>query len=392
MMNKIRIAVFGISDTILQVIRNEINPRKAEIVLFLDNDKTKSGMKYMNIPVFMPTKGAFDEYSIDYILVAALSAYESVKKQLMGLGIYKKKIQVFVTADLCKYCLGSIDDIDIDFINRAYFEPHKMINYVKEYNKSYEAYCSFPAFSEEGKEEWFNSSSLISHALGGIVNGKRIMYSNSKEAFQYSLDNKFKLVECDVLGVVDGEWMLGHDYWHYYEAKKEKYTILSLRELLYLLQKEPEVRCLIDVKWDAESDYFACVDAIEELIETMAISDLNKQRLKSQVVMEVYNEAIIKYACQKNFQMIFTQYRNPDKERYMNTVNLCRKYGVKAVAMDINMIWNIAKFLPILLQKNIRIFAFSTDSVEDYHALREMGVTGVFTNYLTEKDIAVKEE
>ena len=46
------------------------------------------------------------------------------------------------------------------------------------------------------------------------------------------------------------------------------------------------------------------------------------------------------------------------------------------------------KFLNILTDKNIKIFVFSTDSIEEYSRLRKMGVSGVFTNYLFESNIS----
>ena len=385
-MNKIRIALFGISDVILYAVKNAIDPRKAEIVLFMDNNKMKQGISYMNIPVVAPLGKLINDYSVDVCLVTALSAYEDIRSQLIDVGINKNSVQVFVAEEICKYCLGPIDDIDIELIKRIYFEPDKAIDIVGKYKNIYRHYLDVSPYDRKS-EEWFNKSSLISHACGGIVNGRKIMYSNSREAFQYSIDKKFRLIECDMLRMDSDELVLGHDYRCFYEAEESQYSIMTAEELLKLIKEYKEVSCLIDIKWKDCDEYTFFVKEIDKLIENISDDNNEKYTLKSQIVMEVYDEATIRIAKENNFNMIFTQYRNPDWKCFMNTVNLCYKYGVGAIALGVSSCFEMEKFIGIFLNKNIKIFAFSTDSIEEYSALRKMGVTGVFTNYLTENNI-----
>lgn len=381
---KTRIAVFGISDAILRVIRAEINPWKAQIVSFVDNDKTKQGNCFMNIPVV--SLEHIELSDVDYFLVAALSAYEKVKQQLIAFGVPKEKIQVFVTEQLCEYCLGSIDDIDMDFIRNVYFEPEKMLGLVEKYQKIYGDYSRIPPF-EQDRDDWFHKSNLISHACGGVVNGRRLMYSNSKEAFAYSMEQGFRLIECDVLGLPDGELVLAHDYWRFYEAEEEGYSLMSVRDLLLLLKEYPQVSCLFDVKWENHEAYIECLSGIEKILENVCDNKEIKDKLKRQIIMEVYNESTIVAACQKGFDVIFTQYRNPDMRCFMSTVNICYKYGIKVVALAYFSCYQLKKFLPIIKSKGIHIFCFSSDSVSEYVELRQMGINGIFTNFLVEKDL-----
>lgn len=385
-MDKVKIAVFGINEKILRVIENEIDPRKAEIVLFIDNDETKQGTEFLNIPVVLFTKNLLVEYAIDFFLVTALSAFELIRKQLIEMGVHKEQIQVFVTEDLCNYCLGSIDDISIDFIKQVYFQPSKMIDMVIKYREIYGNYLRVPAYEDE-LDEWFNKSSLISHACGGIVNGKRVMYSNSKEAFQYAINEKFDLIECDMLKVSDEEWFLAHEYSHFYESWREGYSMMTMQEFLVLLKEYPNVCCLIDVKWDDYDEYVSCVNAIDRFIESISSDDTRRYLLKNQIIMEVYDEPTIRFAKTKGYKMIYTQYKNPDWQCFMNTVSLCYKYGVKAIALSVHNCLHRGKNLKIFTDKNIKVFAFSTDSIEDYNALRKIGTTGIFTNYLTENNL-----
>lgn len=383
-MDKIRVAVFGISTPILQVIRNEIDPRKVELVTFIDNDKSKQGTCFMNIPVVSLEQ--IDKDAIDYFLVTALSAYEKIKQQLMEFGIHKERIQVFVTEQLCEYCLGSIEDIDLDFIQRVYFKPDKMTAVVARYHEIYSEYSKVPVY-EEASEEWFQKSNLISHACGGIVNGRQVMYSNSKEAFQYSMEQGFKIIECDMLRLKKGELVLAHDYWRFYEAEEEQYSMLTARGLLAFLKEHPQVSCLVDVKWDNYDEYADYVNEIEKIIKDICKDKEESRILKEQIIMEVYDEPTIRIAKEKSFNMIFTQYRNPESACFMNTVNICYRYGIKAVAFSVCGCFKKEKFLKIVTDKNIKIYAFSSDSVEEYNSLRKLGVTGIFTNYLTEKTL-----
>lgn len=387
-MKKMKIAFFGISDDIYKAIKGEINPRNAEIVLFFDNDESKHGICYANIPIKAPSMQLFEDYSVDYILVTALSAYEAVKEQLIGLGIPKDKIQVFVPEGIQQYCLGSISDIDTELIRNIYFDPQKTLDIVADYEKiytEYSFYSSLPAYEEV--DGWFNKSRLISHACGGVVNGRASMYSNSKEAFQYTAAKKFKLMECDLLQMYNGELLLVHDYGRFYEAEQGQYSMLSAEELLRLLKEHKEISCLIDVKWKDYDEYAFLVNQIDGLIEKIADNSNEKEILKRQIVMEVYDEETIKIAKENNFDIIFTQYRNPRRSYFMNTVSLCYKYGVRVIAIAVDECLEMSKFIKIITDKNIKIFAFSTDSIEEYSTLRKMNVTGVFTNYLTESDI-----
>lgn len=148
-------------------------------------------------------------------------------------------------------------------------------------------------------EAWFHKSSLISHACGGIVNQRRAMYTNSKEAFSYSIQKGFKLLECDVLLVSDDELVLGHDYKCFYESEQEQYTMMTIKELLDGLKQQAETYCLIDVKWENHEEYHIALNKIDRTIDEIAVDEKEASKLKKQVVMEVYDEETIKMAKEK---------------------------------------------------------------------------------------------
>lgn len=376
-MEKIKLAVWGISDIIWGTIRNIIDPGKAEVVLFLDSNEEKQGIYYENIPVVTPSRELVDRAAGDVYLITALSAYENIRKLLMGWGIESEKIQPFITGDICKYSLGTLDEVDRNFIKEVYFEPQKTESLVNGYR---EKYAIYQESRYSGNAEWVNQGTLISHGCGGIVDGKKGMYTNSKEAFDYTVKSKFRLMECDVLRMKNGELVLGHDYWRFYEAQEQGYSIMSLEDLLKGLHKHREINCLIDVKWDTYDDYRSAIACIDEMLPCVVKDEKERANLMSRIVMEAYDEETIRIANKSNYQMFFTQYRNPQCTDYLGIVNLCCQYGIGAVGIKVDKVDE--RLLKICRNKNIKVFVFSTDSIEVYSNLRKLGVAGVFTNYL----------
>lgn len=388
-MNRIRIAVWGINDAIWRVIRNSIDPGKAEVVLFIDSNEEKQGICYENIPIMAPSKELFDGKNIDICLIAALSAYENIRKMLLAWGIATEKIQPFITDEICKYSLGTLEEIDKNFIKEVYFEPSKSERLVHKYQKDYAIYLGS---QYHRNTDWINKGTLISHACGGIVDGRKVSGSNSKEAFEYTVKSKFCLMECDVLCIKNGDLVLGHNLWRFYEAREIKYTVMMLKDLLKELNEHREIYCLMDVKWEPydvdmpiidHDKYRFVIGGIENLLSDVVADEKEREDLKSRIVMEVYDEETIKMAYQNDFQMFFTQYRNPDWMDYLNIVNLCCQYGIGAVGVgSID-----ERFIKICQNKGIEIFFYSTNDIELYSELRKQEVAGVFTDYLRPADI-----
>ncbi len=376
-MNKIKLAVWGISNAIWTMIKNIIDPEKTEVVLFVDSNEEKQGIYYENTPVITPSKELLDRYDIDVYVIAALSAYENIRELLMTWGRETERVQPFITDEICKYSLGTLDEVDRNFIKEAYFEPRKTESLVNEYKKKYALYLQS---QYEGKADWVNQGTLIAHGCGGVVNGRKVMCSNSKEAFEYTVSSNFRLMECDVLRMKDGELVLAHDFWRFYEAKKKGYSVMSLEDLLRRLNEHREIRCLVDVKWDTYDDYRAVIEGTDEIFSHSVKGEKEGESLKSRIVMEAYDEETIKLAHLSGYHIFFTQYRNPEWMDYLNIANLCCQYGIGAVGIradDVDV-----RLIKICRKKGIKVFAYSTNCIEEYSKLRKLGVTGVFTDYL----------
>ena len=377
--NKIRLAVFGITSQIWSVLKISLNFYNTKIVGFIDNDKLKHGIHIDNIPI--KGKDDFDFDDVDYVVVAALSAYEIIKKSLISIGVCESKIMPFFTEQLCEYDVGSLNKVDYNLLRYIYNDPDKLYELIFDYNNEYKTYCEIKPYEYTG-DEWFFKSRFICHACGGKIDNRKYMYTNSKEALDYSLNNGFKLIECDIT-MRNGVLVAEHDYVYAYEASINCFSAQTFVDILHMIKYYFDVNLLVDVKWKNESEYCAVLEQIEDDILSVSYNDEElAHQLKSQIIMETYNEETIALARNKGFECFFTQYRNPDWTNFYKTVNLCYKYGVNVVGIECSIAQKLSSQLKRFNDKNIYVFSFSTDSVDEYVKLRKNGVMGIFTNYL----------
>lgn len=386
-MQKVKLAVWGITNTIWESIKDNLDPRRTEICFFIDKNADATlefGNRY---PIYSAIEQVSEQLNeVDYILVTAYSGFGQIRNTLISMGVCKEKIQIYVTPRLVTYDLGDLSESNKELVETIYFEPKKRWEDVEKYRHDYAAYKKSVCV-EENSERWYERGPLISHACGGFVNGERIMYSNSKEALRYSFAKGFRLIECDILGIEKGEVVLAHDFYRFYEAQEKKYTMQSLRDMLSELVCHPDSQMLVDVKWGMIEEYKFYVSEIKRTICEVATNAMQIDRLMKQIVMEVYDEESIRCAQDQGFDVFFTQYRNEDMENFFRVATLCGKYQVGAVGYDVNYIRKWSKGISVLKEKRIKIFAFSTDSTDIYRELRNIGVDGVFTNYLTYDDV-----
>lgn len=391
-MAKVKLAVWGITDSIWGSLKDKIDPRRAEIVFFLDNNADRIGGLYASRPVYCFSeieKKMFRE--IDYIVVAAYSGYKQIRENLLRVGYQEEKIQLYITPWITMYNLGDLSHIKKEYIDSIYFEPRKRWNEIQEYIKEYAEIFGeeHDTYIKDHTGKWYEKESLISHACGGFVNGKKVMYSNSKEALEYTFSKKFRLIECDVLGHQREEVILAHDFDKLYEAEEVGYTCQTFEEMLQALKNHPKVHMLVDVKWSEIEEYDFYISHIMNSIDEVAQDNKEKEQLYKQIIMEVYDEESIQSAQKAGFDVFFTQYRNDNVKDFLNTIKICEKYKIGVVGYDLMLINEYKKAVALLKERNIKIYVYSTNSKEEYRRLKEYGVDGVFTDYLTYEDLAL---
>lgn len=372
--NRLKVVIWGASDGIWNNLQSNINPLAVSIVAFIDKNLDKQGLTFHGLPIISLEKCDFSE--IDYILIAAYSGMQTIKQKLKEVGIPEQKIVPYLSEGLINYYVGDISDMCWEKSLELYFEPEILRKVTKEYIELSRNYDQIEGFSSDANQ-WYCDNHLISHACGGYVNGRPLMYTNSREALEYTFESDFQLMECDVVQMPNGEWYLAHRKSDLSRASEENYTPLSLKELVHALSHNTQISCLFDIKWKDYDEYESFVDALNHLVV-----ESPDENLKSRLILEVYDEETIIISNKHGYQMFFTQYRNDQGECLMKTAILCEKYGIRVVGMGIGLVRMVKNRINVLKNKGIVIYVFSTDYVDEYTELREMGVYGVFTNFL----------
>lgn len=378
-----RVIIWGSSTGIWNSIHNTINPFVTEIVGFIDSDPYKQGLIYHGLPI--KSISEWDYSDIDFVLIAAYSGMQSIRKQLREIGIPDKKVAPCLSEGLINYYVGDITDMNWKDTLKLFFEPDKLEEITREYIRLSKEYDMIEPFSID-PEHWCYGKHLISHACGGYVNGRPLMYTNSKEALTYTLQAGFDLMECDVCRMPNGEWYLAHDCCDLNRAIEEGYTTISLTELIMALSHNPDISCLIDVKWKDPWEYEDFVIALNKII----VDHSDDNGLKNRLILEVYDEETIQIADNYGYEMFYTEYRNPEKDCFMKTAILCKKYDILVVGMGRKHYFDSQNRISIYRNKGLITYVFSIDAPEEYSRLRESGVYGTFTNTLRKDRITIE--
>lgn len=371
---KRKIAIFGASDGIWGAIREAINIFSVDIVAFIDNDLYKQGMVFHGIPVLCIDDALAME--VEFVIIAAYSAMQEIINELNTKGVLCNRIAPFLHSGILKYNIGNISKTAWEASLGFYNEPPKLKKLAQQYIDQYEKYVRMQPFISG--TSWNAGKRFISHACGGFVNGFPMMYTNSDEALSYTFQKDFQLMECDVCKMPDNEWILAHTWGQLFDALEYNYTPIFVEDLLRKIASQ-RIMCLFDIKWSEHDDYFEFVDYIAKLEKKHAGLDI-----KDKIILEVYDEETMKKAVFSGYQVFYTQYRNKECDNYMKTVLLCEKYGVGVVGFGMGYALNVLKKnIRIFTDKGIDIYAFSTDSIDQYMEFRKNGGYGVFTNYLS---------
>lgn len=376
-MEKIKIVVWGISDGIWTNIKKSLDFEKTSILCFVDNDPLLDGLYLDDIKIVNygdEAKNYIEE--AECIVIAAYSGFQEIKRQLVEEKVQEEKIQLYITEGLKSYYIGVISNISYGLIEKIYLEPLERKNILKQYLHDVKIYEEEKPVNNKYKN-WSEKCDLISHACGGYVNGRKLSYTNSAEALEYSLMNNFGIIECDIWKKAGDEVICMHDYEKIYNSKEEKYTIQTIDTVIEKMSKYMEKYLLIDIKWDEVEEYEYCVKRIENIIGNVGCN------VKSRIVIEAYDEKTINVALRYGFNIFFTLYRNPHIGHYMEIANICTKYGISAVGFGFEYLTKHYKnIIPIFKRKNIKVLGYSCNSLDDYREMKRRGLDGIFTDFL----------
>lgn len=165
-----------------------------------------------------------------------------------------------------------------------------------------EAFCEVP--SEPGALAPLESHRFVAHA-GGSPRGllQEELYTNSREAFEVSYRNGFRVFELDLILLADGEVLVAHDFHEDEYGLRDgtfpsltrpelegrrwrgKYELLFGDDLIALMVEHPDVWIVLDTKLDGHV-------AIAEALVALAPDDGVRDRMVPHLASEEHAAAL----------------------------------------------------------------------------------------------------
>lgn len=233
---------------------------------------------------------------------------------------------------------------------------------------------------------------LIAHAGGGLPQG---IYSNSREAFDRAVGNGFTLIEVDFSWTANGELILIHDwgerYYQYFsrlpflppklanqwsrqtESAEEfsaltmshGLTQMTLESLTDWLDKNQNVKIVTDVK----------NDNVKALAEIKAKASQHQNRFLVQIYAPSEYEQITNLGYQ---DIIFTTYRSPLSDEKL--IKFAGQHQLFALTVPAERASHA--LATSLAATDTPLYAHTLNTNTQAEALRNVGVTGLYTDYL----------
>ena len=237
------------------------------------------------------------------------------------------------------------------------------------------------------KENNSFSSKLVAHAMFGIDG---ISYTNSKEAFLNGYQNDLRVFEIDLELTSDDKLVLIHDWnnYQYIPSSKEflkskinnKYTPLSIEDVLLLLKIYPDIWIITDSKY-IEKDLI--IKEFKYLVESAKKLNLVKELDRFVIQLyyqEMYNivESIYHF---NNY--LYTMY--VDWEYNFNHFEEICEWGEdKLVGIVLNKDFYNVNLLKVVNKYNLDLYLHTVNDVFTAKRYLEDGVKGIYSDFITD--------
>lgn len=234
---------------------------------------------------------------------------------------------------------------------------------------------------------------LIAHAGGGLPQGN---YSNAREGFDLSAQNNFTLIETDFNWTEDGELVLLRDWrrqhYQYYSwlsflphsitkhlpkqpaatsdafiARKMKHGLhqMRLEDLITWMRLHPNIRIVTDVK--------------DDNLKALALIKASAPDLQSQFIPQIYHPEEYAPVSEMGFtHIIFTAYKsNLSADALVAFANTHKLFALTAPLNKVSL-----SFADALQVVDTLLFTHTVNSENGAEILRNMNVSGLYTDYL----------
>ena len=255
---------------------------------------------------------------------------------------------------------------------------------------------------EKSAVEILDSQRMIAHGLGAI-DGETVL--NCLEGFEQNYAVGVRVFEVDLRMTSDGHVVLRHDWragmqdgvsetsiptLEEFLAKPihGKYTPLSFRDLLYLMEQYPDICIVTDTKFVNEEEVTRQFRAIlNDAYET------GLTYLFGRMTVQVYTPLMFSVVDSLYHfpHYIFTLYSSDfdgTEDSFRQQVSFCQENGITGITMS-DYWWsdNAPDYYSIANQHGIHLYVHTVNNADEANSLLSAGVSGVYTDTLLPDDI-----
>ena len=251
-----------------------------------------------------------------------------------------------------------------------------------------------PPPGERTAAEILEEQRIIAHGMGAIA-GRATL--NCLEGFQAQYENGVRVFEVDLRLTADQQVVLRHDWragWQ--EGISEtavptleefldkpllgKYTPLSFRDLLELMEDYPDICVVTDSK-------FTDAEIVRLQFEAMVrdARDLGLSYLLDRVAVQVYDPLMFKVVDSVHHfrHYIYTLYVEGfgrTEASFRERALFCAQNGIQGITMWDT--WWDGAFAPIAARCGVKVYTHTVNDPQQASALLESGVAAVYTDEL----------
>ena len=237
---------------------------------------------------------------------------------------------------------------------------------------------------------WYENTPLIYHGGGGIDG---LDYTNSKEALEHTLAAGNRIVEMDFLYTADKNLVCAHFWDSLYvtgEGKiptlKEfcelkifgKYTSMTAEELIGYMAQYEDLYIVIDTKEENPAA------VIEDLVKLSSFDPRITERFIIQLYDENTKEQFQKIYPFKQENFLFTTYKY-GAEYTNRLMKNCYEEDIAVIAITYGL-WE-QKTIEMFRDKGFIIYEYTVNRPNQARDSLEKGISGFYTDYLTEEDL-----
>jgi glycerophosphoryl diester phosphodiesterase len=169
----------------------------------------------------------------------------------------------------------------------------------------------------------------------------------------------------------------------------DEYTPMSFADLLFLMEQYPDICIITDTKF---TDTDVVVMQFQAMLSDAA--QLGLSYLFDRIAIQVYNDFMFRavdnlYHFPYYIYTLYTVKFDKTEDGFREVAEYCVENGIMAITMDESR-WS-ADFAPLAEEYGVEVYVHTVDDADYAAELLEGGVSGIYTNVLSEADILSPE-